>query len=166
MLDEGVWTWADDCDDGNDGDVLWELSFDSIFMILDLSKVSVKTAWFTLFLLSSVGNEAVTCALVETSVDSSSWSWLSLSVPISSITILLRGFWNKKKSNGKITKIIYKEIKYRAEYPPMLTLDFTDDFLLASSLCNGFSVSAGLSLSIKIWKKKKIFRQSISPECK
>ena len=50
--------------------------------------------------------------------------------------------WFQKVSNGlKHNSVI--------EYLLLLTLDLVDDFLLASSLCNCSSVSAGLSLLLK-----------------
>lgn len=97
-VDERDWGWNDDddaddeddkVDDTEDGAVLEGLSFNSKVKFVVLSSGLANSACWVFDLVSSVDKDAVACALVEISVESSS---LSLSVPISSMTILLRGF--------------------------------------------------------------------------
>ena len=97
-VDERDWSWDDDgeadndddkVDDTEDGVVLGETSFDSKVKFLVLSSGLANSACWVFDLVSSVDKDAVAWALVEMSDESSS---LSLSVPISSMTILLRGF--------------------------------------------------------------------------
>lgn len=97
-VDERDWGWNDDDDaddeddkveDAEDGAVLEGLSFNSKVKFVVLSSGLANSACWVFDLVSSVDKDAVACALVEISVESSS---LSLSVPISSMTILLRGF--------------------------------------------------------------------------
>ena len=89
--------WVDNGDDDDDkGEFLLELSFNSTFKTLAWTESCTGPAELELFLVSAVGKEAVIWALVETLAVLSSWS-LSLSVPISSMTILLRGFWGENR---------------------------------------------------------------------
>ena len=97
-VDERDWGWDDDgeaddeddkVDDTEDGAVLRGTSVDSNVKFLVFSSGLANSACWVFDLVSSVDKDAVTCALVEMSVESSS---LSLSVPISSMTILFRGF--------------------------------------------------------------------------
>lgn len=102
--DERDWGWDDDgdadddddkVDDTEDGAVLGGRSFDSKVKFLVLSSGLANSACWVFDLVSSVDKDAVACALVEMSVESSS---LSLSVPISSMTILFRGFYKDTKN--------------------------------------------------------------------
>ena len=97
-FDERNWGWDDDADadddddkvdDTEDGAVLGGTSVDSEVKFLALSSGLANSACWVFDLVSSVDKDAVACALVEMSEESSS---LSLSVPISSMTILLSGF--------------------------------------------------------------------------
>ena len=97
-VDEGDWGSDDEgeaeddddkVDDTEDGAVLRGTSVDSKVKFLVLSSGLANNACWVFDLVSSVDKDAVACALVEMSGESSS---LSLSVPISSMTILLRGF--------------------------------------------------------------------------
>ena len=97
-VDERDWGWHDDgegdddddkFDDTEDGAVLAGTSVDSNDKFLVLSSGLANSACWVFDLVSSVDKDAVAWALVEMSDESSS---LSLSVPISSMTILLRGF--------------------------------------------------------------------------
>ena len=101
-VDERDWCWDDDgegdndddkVDDTEDGAVLGEMTVDSKVKFLVLSSGLANSACWVFDLVSSVDKDAVACALVEMSDESSS---LSLSVPISSMTILLRGFYHTK----------------------------------------------------------------------
>ena len=89
MVDVEDWDCVDAKDEVVDGGILEGVSFDSNFKFLSWSEGPVKTACCTFVLSSSVDKDAVDCALVDTSAESSS---LSLAVPISSMTIRLRGF--------------------------------------------------------------------------
>ena len=97
-VDEGDWGSDDEgeadddddkVDDSEDGAVLWGTSVDSKVKFLVLSSGLANSACWVFDLVSSVDKDAVACALVEMSDESSS---LSLSVPISSMTILFKGF--------------------------------------------------------------------------
>ena len=97
-VDERDWGWDDDgegdndddkVDDTEDGAVLVGTSVDSNVKFLVLSSGLPNSACWVFDLVSSVDKDAVDCALVEMSDESSS---LSLSVPISSMTILFKGF--------------------------------------------------------------------------